>query len=348
MSNRFRSRGRKPWGFTLVELLVVIAIIGILVAMLLPAVQAAREAARRSQCGNNIRQVLLALHNYEDSHNRFPPGGLYGYGPDPRGPFEIPYHHTFNVMILPYLEQQPLYDSTDINLPVWGQPIVATTLPTLRCPSDAGFWDSSETHDIAVTNYPGSEGFHWWPTARVGPWDPWDGFGFQAQGDMSGVFAIHRSCRIAQITDGTSNTIMVAESDSVGFYGGPFLTSGTGARRPHDWGVFRSAFVGTGHGGWAGNENGPNTVYPDGSQQDPWTFFRDGNHVPGAPASNPPTYIAAWGPNAEHHSTSSYHPGGIQAGFADGSVAFIHETIDFGTWLKINSIASNNPAREFR
>lgn len=90
---------RRPGrGFTLVELLVVIAIIGILVALLLPAVQAAREAARRTQCVNNLKQIGLAMHNYQDTHKRLPPGSAAGWG------------HTWHAYALPYMEQTPLYE----------------------------------------------------------------------------------------------------------------------------------------------------------------------------------------------------------------------------------------------
>ncbi len=104
-------------GFTLVELLVVIAIIGILIALLLPAVQAAREAARRSQCTNNMKQLGLALHNYHDTHQVFPPGGLeYGCssaGPNYEQPGKLVKNLNGLVLLLPYLEQMPLYDKYD-------------------------------------------------------------------------------------------------------------------------------------------------------------------------------------------------------------------------------------------
>ena len=106
----------RPAGFTLVELLVVIAIIGVLVALLLPAVQAAREAARRSQCGNNLKQIGLALHNYHDTLKWFPPGAVFEGGAS-TAPNAQPINQrgSMHVRLLPYMEQQALYNAFDFN-----------------------------------------------------------------------------------------------------------------------------------------------------------------------------------------------------------------------------------------
>lgn len=323
-----RSVSRRS-GFTLVELLVVIAIIGILVGLLLPAVQAAREAARRMSCSNNLRQIGIALHNYHDTFQKFPPQAVWGQGAGPT--YTLPYHHTWNVMILPFIEQNPLYESIDKRLPIWGQPAVSVTVPTFRCPSDSGRWEVSETSNIAVTNYAGSEGFHWWPTATVGgaPWntyrDP-----ISKTADLSGLFTVTRTRRMSDIKDGTSNTIVVSEKDSMGFGGGPFMTSGTGAPRVGTP-VFCSAFVATAYAGWQANEGGgANVVNVDGTAKAPG-WFR--NH------SFTPTYLTAWGINTEWPGASSLHPGGMHALYGDSSVSFLQETIDYGTYLKLNAIS---------
>ncbi|MEZ6136435.1 MAG: DUF1559 domain-containing protein [Pirellulaceae bacterium] len=322
--------------FTLVELLVVIAIIGILVGLLLPAVQSAREAARRMSCSNNMRQIGLALQNYHGANKKFPPQAIWGVG---KAPHTLPYHHTWNVMILPFIEQQPLYDSINKRLPIWSQPdAVATQVPTFRCPSDSGRWDLDETHNIAVTNYAGSEGYHWWPTANVGAgWNSSMGTDVMARpGDLSGLFTVTKTRRLSDITDGSSNTIIVAEKDSMGFGGGPFNTTGTGLPRTGAP-VFCSAFVATAVNGWAGNEGSPsppNCVNVDGSPKN-GGWWR--NH------SFTPSYLTAWGINTEWPGASSLHQGGgLQATFGDGSVAFLTEQMDWLTWVKLNAIKDNN------
>src|SRR5687767_14178497 len=109
---------RRPLhGFTLVELLVVIAIIGVLVALLLPAVQAAREAARRAQCSSHLSQLILAVHNYEMAHGFYPPGTIDAAGPIKNAP--VGYHHNWAIQILPFMEEQNTYNAIDKSLSVY-------------------------------------------------------------------------------------------------------------------------------------------------------------------------------------------------------------------------------------
>ena len=329
---QFRSKKR---GFTLVELLVVIAIIGILVGLLLPAVQAAREAARRMQCSNNVKQLVLSLHNYHDAFRSFPAQAVFGPG---RAPFTLPYHHTWLEGILPYVEQTPLFEATNRFIPVWGQLIVSARVPSIRCPSDTSYDRVLAAHQITPTSYAGSEGFHWWETAGVGNWAPWNTIGFLASGDMSGLFTVNRFSKMADMTDGTSNTMIIGETDSSGFGGGPFMTSGRGVRRG-DMGsaVFRAAFVATSLTGWSGNEGGgARTVRADGAAMVAGQWFR------ASPHSFTPTYITAWGPNSEWPGTGSFHTGGLQAGYGDGSVSFMSSGIDYGVYVRMNAIADNN------
>lgn len=350
-NGRSKPTSRLRPGFTLVELLVVITIIGILIALLLPAVQAAREAARRSQCTNNMKQIGLALLNYEQTNKVFPPWAVPGYGPYtvtgggavtfPNAPRPA-FHHTWLTMILPYLEQMPLYQSTNLKLRAWGQPIVGTAVATLLCPSDSGFRDPAQTHGIAVTHYAATEGYHWWQGPVV----------YAPQGcvtaDYQGVFAGGQTTPIANIADGTSNTILVSESNSTGYKPvpgyNPWQTNGVGIKRfASGEGVFRSAFVyTTGGGGFATNEAGTRfNEVDDSGGKNPWTWFRAGPHA------NCPTYLCAWGLNSEWPSTGSIHPGVIMSTFADGSVHAISTTITYQNWLFLNAMSDSQPTPPF-
>jgi len=209
-------------GFTLIELLVVIAIIAVLVALLLPAVQQAREAARRSQCKNNLKQIGLALHNYHDVAGCFPQAAIWTYNAFnniPGGTAPAPRNYSWIAMILPYIDQAPLYNQMNFQLPLMGQiastgqPILSIDFPVLHCPSDPGFqgdrnvptWSGSGGYGsitaagitkIGWTNYAGAEGYDWW---------------FRGNHPLSGIFNLNTCVRIADITDGTSNTIAVCE-----------------------------------------------------------------------------------------------------------------------------------------
>jgi prepilin-type N-terminal cleavage/methylation domain-containing protein/prepilin-type processing-associated H-X9-DG protein len=166
-------RSRANGGFTLVELLVVIAIIGVLVALLLPAVQAAREAARRSSCSNNIKQLAIGIHNYHDTYNCIP---FCYLGPSPSTYNATNYGKSWMTQILPFIEQKPLYDQID-----WTRDLNAATAPavnnniiiaqtvvkTFLCPSDGnnGFGKMSGRANVggtwAVNNYKGNSGANW-------------------------------------------------------------------------------------------------------------------------------------------------------------------------------------------
>jgi len=344
-------RKKRGLGFTLVELLVVIAIIGILIALLLPAVQAAREAARRSQCTNNAKQVGLALHNYHDTQKSFPPGQLYG-------DLTRPWHYTGLMMILPYLEQGPLYQSVDQRYPIWGvlnitpvpQRIVGTAVSTLRCPSDGVLSEPSQSHGIAITNYSFPGGFDWWPRGAglgpIGNWTPWNGdgasyppwpaFGDGAKvvGSWGAIFEMLWTTKIADITDGTTNTLMVEEACAAGFYGGSHWTIGTGKPRYANEYVFRAAFC-------AFNlpDGYPSQVlYPMG------TPASAPNWTPGytSPYACAPWSMGYAGFNSEWFGPSSMHPGGINITLADASVRFLSQTMSWGTWMKLRAPADGD------
>lgn len=323
---------RRYRAFTLVELLVVIAIIGILVALLLPAIQAAREAARRSECSNNMKQIGLALHNYHDTQGKFPPTGIL-YGDPYRVPHQVPYHHTWLVMLLPFMEEGSLYDGVRVDLPIWNdgagqrQAVVGTQVDALQCPTSAKL-ELNETRNLAYTNYAASEGYHWWTTA-------WLHSGhhpsFTIRSDFSGVFTVTKCNGQADIEDGTSNVIAVAEVNSTGYKWGRIRTSGTGVPRKNTGErVFRAAFVWTGVYGEC-CETG-RYMNPDGNGPSTGARWFPG----GWPYPFSPTYLSAWGPNAEWPGAGSLHSGGVNVALADGSVRAVSSTVDWGIWAKVN------------
>jgi prepilin-type N-terminal cleavage/methylation domain-containing protein len=342
--------GGKPKGFTLVELLVVIAIIGILVALLLPAVQAAREAARRSSCGNNLHQIGIALHNYADVYGRFPTaaiwkrqkGAITGTAGDQR-------NFTWIAMILPYLEQRPLYEQINFGRPLGGQgspivqvlndgtntPISSKIVPTMLCPSDPGFQGGENRHLLAWSNYSGAEGYDWW---------------FRGNHELSGVFNLNASVKFQDIKDGTSNTIAVCETSTQGFQTKPgaksHVHSGDGIPREggQDNAVFRCLLLACNtnndvHDGW--QLPNPDGVF--GASGGFW--WRSGPHA------MQPTYLHCFGINNNWPGASSRHPGGAQCVLADASTKFLSENIDYpgedvqgwargsGVWGGINTYA---------
>ena len=203
---------RARTAFTLVELLVVIAIIGILVALLLPAVQAAREAGRRAACQNNLKQLGLGVHNFESARKRLPTGSeSHPYPANPSHPYNF-YRWSVLAHLTPYLEQSNAYNTIDLNTPLYPptyqitpQNAIAASLlvPLFLCPGDQGvpvakFKDSNGTeYDWGPTNYAGNAG-----SGING------GSGYQ----VDGVFFINSQIKFGNITDGTNNTAMFSES----------------------------------------------------------------------------------------------------------------------------------------
>jgi len=331
---RRRSLLSRATGFTLIELLVVIAIIAVLVAMLLPAVQQAREAARRSQCKNNLKQIGLAMHTYHDAFNSFPSNVWTWYVPSPILPNPTPgagsqRNYSWICMLLPYLDNGPLYNRINFSLPLFdsslatqtdsnGNAIVSSKMSVLQCPSSGQLVTQNGNIPgkipIAWTNYAGQQTY--WGGQNGG----WGGDPF------SGVFTDFQNTGIRDIKDGTSTTIAVSEASSFGFDGGAGWTSGGGKTRGSNGNaVSKAALLVTAAGGNACPPwNGPastNALFPDGSGAG--NYWWKG----GAPYWDAPTNGALWGINGYWYGPNSDHAGGAQFLMCDGTVRFINASI---------------------
>jgi len=286
---------RRETGFTLVELLVVIAIIGILVALLLPAVQAAREAARRISCQNNLKQLGIALHNYHDTHKALPPTSTNR----PR--------HTWAPSMFPFFEQTNLGDQYNWNVN-WdhpaNQPAIATPLSVLLCPSAPG----GRSRIDNVRNGIKAAATDFAPIAGVASIVV--RAGFIPSTDLRGAMRRNQWVRLRDITDGTSNTVVMAED----------------AGRPEFWtSKGRGPANNTPGGGNLPVRNGRvlGAGWADTSNSIPLhTFRQDGLRVPGPCPIN----------CTNNNEAFSFHPGGVNSVFVDGGVRFLAETIGIPTY----------------
>lgn len=326
---------RRHWSraFTLIELLVVIAIIAILIALLLPAVQQAREAARRTQCKNNLKQLGLAMHNYHDTHNAFPPNRMADYQGANNFNNNCYSSLGWTFQLLPYFDQAPLYNSVNTAYcatsnqggdSLYGTsapaPMIAarnTVITGLLCPSNpqgkitngGSFRDSSWDDGIsgARTDYVGNLGFmnsgH-----RDCPFADYPGVEWAASWDMgiqplqnhNGVFGFQGSINLGQITDGTSNTLMIIESMH-----------------------------------WREKEQ-KESVWGDSHWFGPWAV-----HSVEMPINTDP--------NSDYRCDqwSSNHVGGAHTVLCDGSVRFVGENIAHSVRLAIGTRGRNETVGEF-
>jgi prepilin-type N-terminal cleavage/methylation domain-containing protein/prepilin-type processing-associated H-X9-DG protein len=283
-------------GFTLIEVLVVITIIGLLIAMLLPAVQSAREAARGLQCKNNQKQLGLALHAYDDVNGSFPPGLLNAAWP-PTGPdFE---RRSWMPTILPYIEQQALYDKIESYMLSgrgypWFAPDTSTAISTVVCPSDPA---GPKTYGVGGTHV--SEGFHGNYALCLGSTV------LNPANDLTGTrrdgmfFALSR-VRIGDVLDGTSQTLM----------GGELIVVGDVDDRADTRGRYLDAL----HGGTLFTTLRP----PNTAEGDKCDYCIAISWAPCQPL----------GGDQIAHYLRSYHPGHVNALFGDGSVRHIAHGID--------------------
>lgn len=333
-------------GFTLVELLVVIAIIGILIALLLPAVQAAREAARRSQCTNNLKQLGLAMHNYHDVHKCFP-AAVYKNG---QGDFWRGYSSF--VQILPFIEQQAVYDqvkSISNNFYVHWDPdtplrdIRATSIAAFQCPSDSKFPSAGG----GWANGPGCNyGVSTGSTPRWSDWRNQNGM-FRCKNDGNA----HAEVKMSDVRDGTTNTLLASEHLTGDNDDGRLMNGNSSETR-----------IGTGFPGGAGNANATQ------AQLESWGAACEGttthNSENGcqwiAPEPTQTTLNTVAPPNWKYPNCQtsgsgfaadrdglyvprSRHPGGANCVLGDASVRFVTETIDLQTWQWLGNRDDGNP-----
>jgi prepilin-type N-terminal cleavage/methylation domain-containing protein len=331
-------RSQRRRGFTLIELLVVIAIIAILIALLLPAVQQAREAARRTQCKNNLKQMGLALHNYHDVYGAFPPGRVRNtYSGITDG------WYTGNIAwlprLLPQIDQTPLFNTIDWNL---GQGTSGTDghtgvnganptgarrqiVTAFLCPSDPGTGQVNWTDptgmrvtgrasdgSYASTSYAGCVGTDW--RLRSGT-------------AARGLFGQNSRVLVRDILDGTSNTLAVSEI-VVGF---PKLSDNDdGAGNCPQTGTLDTS---------ATRQTGNSWFYAYFPQS---SFFS---------TYTPPNSSITWdcGANSDRVNVASrsMHTGGVQSLLCDGSVRFISENLDLQTWQNLGDKSDGNTVGEF-
>ena len=330
-----KSLTRRKRGFTLIELLVVIAIIAILIALLLPAVQQAREAARRTQCKNNLKQLALAVHNYHDTANTFPPGYI----------FAPPNHVTRNVLtsILPYIEQANLFQSIDQNVPMFAGPtgydpvihaknvaLAATIIPAFLCASSVG----NQTDDYLYPRgaFPGG-----WPSTNC----TWKGgrtdyggttgiraafgdiaYNFNQGGDRNGVFrqagVSGSRSSMRDITDGTSNTFLFGERTG----GVKLYYKSKVANLP--------AILGATNGG----------SWSDALVFEHWL---QGSLYDGTGNGGP----CAMCTNIRGNGFHSFHTGGCQFAMADGAVRFVSENVAQVTFASLVTMGKGEIVGEY-
>jgi prepilin-type N-terminal cleavage/methylation domain-containing protein len=316
------SRPHARHGFTLVELLVVIAIIGVLVALLLPAVQSARESARRMQCGNHLKQLALALHNYHSAHRIFPPGASYPLGDAYQT--SVNYGPNWVILVLPYVEESALHSSFDLKKPIShanNRTARGTLLSVMQCPSDpnngtlyggaAGEGDNWARGNYAANGSGGTLGDMYQNVGVYSAASP----GWK-DGRLCGVMGPNLSVAIDGIRDGTTKTILLGE-----------VRSGLNDRDPRGTWALGTAGGSSLYGyGSISDDNGPNVANDFSDNIKGCDYLR--NTSPGVARLLSET-MSCYPTFANDSATSrSCHFGGVQIALCDGSVRFISDYVE--------------------
>lgn len=335
-------------GFTLIELLVVIAIIAVLIALLLPAVQQAREAARRSQCKNNLKQLGLAMHNYESVHRMFPPGYIASYSrwqtdsgtlmTGPNGQRTNFAEWNWSAMIAPFIELTGVYntlgvgtrtaaealsDANAVNLP-------KTPVPALRCPTDPAVrsmpfrrvlatTNTSTYHNLAPNNYVGIN--------RGAAGSVFTGLQNGHHGTSNGIFKVNGATRVNDVTDGLSNTFMLGER--------AYEYPGTDANGAL---VMRQTYAGTLFLQGAGSHDGSTTG---------WGAWQSTASLGSCTDVNPPNLKYAANEETFRFGFASNHTGGAHFCLADGSVRFVSENVNGTTYGRLGNMNYGTIPGEF-
>lgn len=310
-------------GFTLVELLVVVAIVGALIALLLPAVQSARETSRRGACGNKMRQIAVATQNYEAAEGAFPPSILWAEGERKFGAKWSAY-----ARLLPFLEQEALHQQIDFNEPVHGSPATPQRIDVLLCPSEPH--DAARFAGGAPVHYPLNYGLN------QGVWLVYDP---ELKEGGPGAFVPNRAVEASSFTDGMSNTLCAAEVRAyTPYYRNAHTRDAVPPELPEAiCGLGGQARMGpeldenTGHTEWVDgqvHQTGFTAAFPPGTRvlcpelgqpyDVDWTSASQGSN------QTEPTYAAV--------TARSYHPGGVNTAWMDGSVRWTADSVDRDLW----------------
>ncbi len=322
---------RKRRAFTLIELLVVIAIIAILVALLLPAVRQAREAARRSSCKNNLKQLGVACHNYHDTHGMWPPGTMSDQERISTNEECGRRRGSWMYAILPQMEQKNVFEQINPNVPMnngSNRNARGTHIEPYVCPSDTNATSANKGSrcggNYARASYAGNGGEQAVNVVRGQLWTR-----FSAA--RRGVFGNNGSARMRDITDGTANTVAIWE----------VAAGRDGNDMRGVWAPGRPAVVLTGgcdQGDCQGINGGSNPGWaPDDVRYIQNKRIRDSN----------PRILAGWGGADSQHGPKSYHTGGCQALMADGSTHFFSENLSLTVYEDLSTSAGGEVVGEF-